>query len=159
MTIERKNITRRSALMTVSSLLLMPAFPSLAQSPKIVVHKDPNCGCCTKWVLHLKQEGFDAAIEETSKLDAVRKSLGVPTALAGCHTAEVDGYVVEGHVPAMAIRELLRERPQATGLAVPGMPAGSPGMEGPRPQRYAAILFGSGWQRPYMQFLGARQID
>lgn len=92
-----------------------------------------NCGCCTGWVQHLKDAGFTVTVQETAQLPAVRKRLGVPGDLAACHTAEIGGYVIEGHVPAFALRQLLEKRPTAIGLAVPGMPAGSPGMEGGPP--------------------------
>jgi hypothetical protein len=120
--------------------LLMPA--AAAPLAAITVHRDPSCGCCGAWVEHLRREGFDATIVETSALDAVKRRLGVPAELASCHTAEVQGYVVEGHVPASAIRKLLAERPQAAGLAVPGMPIGSPGMEGPRTEPLVTYTFG-----------------
>lgn len=155
----RPNITRRHGLGILIAGFGLPAFAALAQDPVILVHKDPNCGCCSEWVRHIQLEGFVAKVEETDKLETVRRNLGVPAELAGCHTAEVGGYIVEGHVPAVAIRRLLRERPQAVGIAVPGMPAGSPGMEGTIPRRYAAILFGRNGQRTYMEFLGAQQVD
>lgn len=154
-----REITRRGVLGILAAGLTAAPFLAAAQTPAMVVHKDPNCGCCTKWVRHLTDANFAVTVEETSNLSAVRARLGVPTALAGCHTAEIGGYVIEGHVPAAAIRRLLQERPQAIGLAVPGMPPGSPGMEGPAPQRYAAILFGKGEQRTYMLFSGAQQVD
>jgi hypothetical protein len=159
MSIERSVTTRRSAVAILSTLLFLPVVSASAQSPAILVHKDPHCGCCSKWVLHLERGGFIAKVEETDDLEAVRRRLGVPTALAGCHTAEIDGYVIEGHVPVAAIRRLLQERPQAVGLSVPGMPAGSPGMEGPSAQRYAAILFGKSGQRTYMEFLGTHRAS
>ena len=96
----------------------------------VTVRKDPTCSCCTGWADHLRAEGFPVTEVATSDLKAVKTRLGVPTDLSGCHTAEVGGYAIEGHVPAVAIKRLLAERPVATGLAVPGMPAGSPGMGG-----------------------------
>jgi hypothetical protein len=104
----------------------------LAQSPTaIAVVKDPGCGCCTKWVQHLSKAGFKATVTESSTIDALKDSKGVPKAARSCHTATVGGYVIEGHVPAEVIKRLLIERPNVVGLAVPGMPAGSPGMEMP----------------------------
>lgn len=100
-----------------------------APKPAITVWKDPNCGCCKDWVVHLEQQGFQVTLKETGNT-AVRARLGMPDRLGSCHTAQVDGYVVEGHVPAADIRKLLKERPAALGLAVPGMPVGSPGMDG-----------------------------
>jgi hypothetical protein len=104
----------------------------LAQSaPTIAVVKDPGCGCCTTWVAHLKQAGFKATVTESAAIDAFKDSKGVPRAARSCHTGTIDGYVIEGHVPAVDITRLLKERPDVVGLAVPGMPVGSPGMEAP----------------------------
>jgi hypothetical protein len=157
-TIHSGSLTRRSALRIVALALVMPSVSALAQAPAILVHKDPNCGCCTGWVQHLKDAGFAVTVEETADLEVVRKRLGVPADLAACHTAEIAGYVIEGHVPALALRKLLNERPDAVGLAVPGMPAGSPGMEGGAPQRYDAVLFGATGRRPFMSFVGAENV-
>ena len=90
--------------------------------------------------------------------DSIRTRLGVPPDLAECHTAEVAGFVIEGHVPAAAVRRLLAERPNAKGLAVPGMPVGSPGMEGGRPAPYTVVLFGADAQRPFLRFVGDRVV-
>lgn len=91
-------------------------------------------------------------------MESIRSRLGVPSDLAACHTAEVGGYLVEGHVPAEAINRMLQDRPEAAGIAVPGMPAGSPGMGG-KPQRYSVVLFGPSGRRTYMQFVGSEQIS
>jgi len=113
-----------------------------AQSlPEILVYKSPNCGCCTKWVKHLRQSGFQVKAENTDKLDSIKKMSGIEPHLASCHTALVDGYVIEGHVPADDIKRLLQERPAIKGLSVPGMPMGSPGMEGPRQDAYQVLSF------------------
>lgn len=150
-------ITRRALIgwigTVVSGMLPLSAY---AGPPVVVVHRDPNCGCCSLWARHLRDNGFAVQVDETSDLDSVRARLGVPPALAACHTAEVDGYVVEGHVPAAAVRRLLAERPNSKGLAVPGMPAGSPGMEGGEPQPYTVFLFGADGHRPFMRFVGGR---
>lgn len=151
-----KALTRRSALALFAAVLVVPAGAAWAQTPTILVHKDPNCGCCTGWVQHLKDAGFTVTVEETAQLQAIRKRLGVPGDLAACHTAEVAGYVVEGHVPASAIRQLLEKRPVAVGLAVPGMPAESPGMDGGTPQKYNVVLFGTSGRLPFMQFIGTK---
>jgi hypothetical protein len=158
MTHKSSDFTRRAALGLAASALVMPTFSAVAQTPAILVHKDSNCGCCTGWVRHLKDAGFAVTVEETSDLQPVKKRLGVPADLAACHTAEVDGYVLEGHVPAAAVRRLLEKRPTAIGLAVPGMPAGSPGMEGGVPQRYDVVLFGAAGRQPFMHFVGARDV-
>jgi hypothetical protein len=94
----------------------------------ITVYKNPTCGCCEKWVQYLQKEGFEVKAVNRDDLAPIRKQAGVPPAMSACHTALVDGYVIEGHVPAQAIRKLLQERPDTRGLAVPGMPANSPGM-------------------------------
>lgn len=151
-------ITRRIALAMIAGATIAGSDAAYGEGPRILVHKDPNCGCCSKWAAHLKAAGFSVTVEETADLVAVRKRLGVPTDLAGCHTAEASGYVVEGHVPAVAIRRLLEQRPAAVGLAVPGMPAGSPGMEGGTPRRYEVVLFGKGDRRPFMQFVGSQDV-
>lgn len=153
-----RNVTRRSALGLAAAFLVLQRSPAEAESSAILVHKDPNCSCCSGWVKHLKDAGFAVAVEETADLQPVRKRLGVPADLAACHTAEVQGYVLEGHVPAAAVRRLLKERPTAIGLSVPGMPAGSPGMEGGTPQRYDVILFGKVGRQPFMHFVGSENV-
>jgi hypothetical protein len=116
------------------------AAPTLAA---IAVYKSPTCGCCAEWVVHLQQHGFDVKTENVADLRPIKSRYGVPRALHSCHTAVVGGYVVEGHVPADLIARLLRERPAILGLAVPGMPTGSPGMEvpGAPAERYQVLTF------------------
>ncbi|MCF8147380.1 MAG: DUF411 domain-containing protein [Sulfuritalea sp.] len=97
--------------------------------PLVEVWKDPDCGCCKDWVEHLVKSGFDVKVNETGN-NAARSALGIPASLGSCHTAKVGGYAFEGHVPAKEMKRILRERPKAIGLAVPGMPVGSPGMDG-----------------------------
>jgi len=120
---------RRHAL---SALLALTAAPTWAQGalPKVEVWKDANCGCCKDWIVHLQQQGFTVEFHDTGNA-AMRRKLGIPQALGSCHTALVGGYAIEGHVPAREIKRLLKEKPAAVGLAVPGMPVGSPGMDGP----------------------------
>ena len=153
-----RSVTRRSALTLVAAFLVLQRSTAEAESPAILVHKDPNCSCCAGWVRHLKDAAFAVRVEETTNLQTVRKRLRVPADLAACHTAEVDGYVLEGHVPAAAVRRLLEQRPKAVGLAVPGMPAGSQGMEGGTPQRYDVVLFGANGRQLFMHFLGAESV-
>lgn len=124
-------------------LLVGAAFAgAAAPAPLVTVYKDPNCGCCRGWVAHLRAAGFSTRVFEQADLAPLRQRLGVPAAAQSCHTAVVDGYFVEGHVPASAIRRLLTKRPSARGLAVPGMPVGSPGMESRdgRVDPYAVLL-------------------
>lgn len=119
----------------------------------IEVWKDPGCGCCTKWVDHLKAAGFQVRAHDVNDMNAARAKNGVPQALGACHTARVGGYAIEGHVPATEIRRLLKERPAAAGLAVPGMPLGSPGMESDRTQPYDVLLFNAeGRTRVYRHY-------
>jgi hypothetical protein len=96
----------------------------------MTVYKSPACECCGKWIAHLRNEGFTVTVVDLQDLHAVKTRLGVPSASASCHTAMIDGYVVEGHVPTEDIRRLLKERPAAVGIAAPGMPTGAPGMDG-----------------------------
>lgn len=108
----------------------------------MVVHQDPNCGCCGDWVDYMRAEGFEVVVHMADNIHLKRRELGVPAPMASCHTAEIGGYLVEGHVPADAVRQLLAERPQARGISAPGMPWGSPGMEiGDRVDTYPVVLF------------------
>lgn len=115
------------------SLLVTAAVPGWAAptGPRVEVWKSPYCGCCKDWVAHLEKEGFAVQVHEVGDLDGARRRLGMPERYASCHTARVGDYLLEGHVPAADIRRLLAERPAGLGLAVPGMPVGSPGMDGP----------------------------
>lgn len=107
------------------------AKPSDSALPEVIVHKSATCGCCKVWAQHLRNAGFPVVVSNTDDLTPVKQRLGVPPRAGSCHTAEVRAYFIEGHVPAADIARLLRERPDAKGLAVPGMPRGSPGMEAP----------------------------
>lgn len=106
-----------------------------------VVYKDANCGCCAKWVDHIRAAGFKPVSNDVTDLDAVKTRYGVPRSLHSCHTAEIGGYIVEGHVPADLIRKMLNEKPDIAGIAVPGMPVGSPGMEWNYTEPYDVIAF------------------
>ena len=151
-------LTRRGVLIVAAASLFQFQNAAAAAEPVITVHKDPNCGCCSGWVQHLQKGGFPTKVMETSDLDAVKRRLGVPDDLAACHTAEVSGYVIEGHVPVSALKRLLAEKPNATGLAVPGMPIGSPGMEGGTPEKYDVVLFGQNGRRTFMSFIGEQSV-
>ena len=145
------NITRRELLAALATralpaLMLGVALPDLAHVggvPGITVYKDPSCGCCTKWVEHLRTAGLRPTTFDRADMDALKDSLGVPASLRSCHTAVAGKYVIEGHVPAADLRRLLARAPKGVlGIAVPGMPAGSPGMEmGGRADRYDVIAF------------------
>jgi hypothetical protein len=132
--------------------LLLAAVLSLPLAAQnMVVYKTPTCGCCGKWVDHMKTAGFRVTVNEVANTAPIRARHGVKDAYASCHTAVVGGYVIEGHVPAADIRRLLKQKPKARGLAVPGMPMGSPGMEGPYQDAYSVLLLteegSSSWQR------------
>lgn len=140
----------------MTSRLFFLAFAALvlplhadAQSPatkapaaSVTVFKDPNCGCCKDWVEHLRKHAFRVVARDTNDMSGIKRSGRVPAQLVSCHTAFVNGYVIEGHVPAEDVKRLLAEKPKIAGLAVPGMPAGSPGMEvGNRKDKYDVIAF------------------
>jgi len=111
------------------------------KSPTITVYKDPGCGCCKSWIEHLIKHGYRVDAKDTPAMTEVKRTLGIPDRLSACHTAVVNGYLIEGHVPAADIARLLKEKPKVAGLAVPGMPTGSPGMEGGRAQHYQVLSF------------------
>jgi hypothetical protein len=130
------------AAVIVSALAWWDAHQPGPGPDTVVVYKRATCNCCAKWVEHLEQAGFEVEVHNESDLGARQDALGVPKSLRACHTAVVGGYLVEGHVPAPDIRRLLSEKPQARGIAVPGMPIGSPGMEqGDRRDPYVTLLF------------------
>ena len=134
-------MTIRSYLSLLLTALLL-STAGAGDAPVIKVYKTPTCGCCVKWIDHLEQAGFNVESETLSNVDSVKAANAVPPRLASCHTALVDGYVIEGHVPADIISRLLDEKPDIAGVAVPGMPVGSPGMEmGARKDPYQVISF------------------
>ena len=127
-----------------SAALILSALtaPTLAQAPTAVtVYKSPTCGCCAKWVEHMKKAGFVVTINDVPNVGQVKMANGVPGQLASCHTALAGGYVIEGHVPADVVQKLLKEKPAVAGIAVPGMPMGSPGMEGGSVDHYDIVAF------------------
>jgi hypothetical protein len=138
-------VMRRTCLAVVMAMSVV-GVSSHAQSPSraVAVYKTPTCGCCALWVKHLEQHGFTTKITDMASLEDVKAANHVPRQTRSCHTAIVDGYVIEGHVPAADVQRLLKERPKGViGLAVPGMPIGSPGMEvqGVKPQPYSVLAF------------------
>lgn len=163
----RKGLTRRRSLLLGFSLLtasvaggVRPALTQAEAWPKLVVSKDPDCGCCGGWINHMRRAGFTVDVVETRDMDRVKTRLGVPGDLVSCHTTEVAGYVVEGHVPADALKRLLMERPLGRGIAVPGMPTWSPGMEAPGapPEDYQVVLFGPAGRTVFARYRGQHQI-
>ena len=127
-----------------SSMAMVDAtlVATIAETPTIKVYKSPTCGCCALWVDHMREAGFQLDVEDTDDMIGVKVEAGLPLQLQSCHTALVDGYVFEGHIPAEVIARFLAEKPSASGLAVPGMPVGAPGMEfGDRIDPYDVIRF------------------
>lgn len=137
-------MNRRQALLGLCALPAVAHLATAATTPTVVVNKTPTCGCCGLWVKHLQAAGFAVQVNDLENLEPIKERVGVPFGMGSCHTAEVGGYFVEGHVPADDIKRLLRDKPQAKGLTVPRMPAGPPGMEVPsgRVDRYDVLLVG-----------------
>ncbi len=135
----------RYTFFSLMGLFLVSACtPSNSQPlPNMVVYKTPTCGCCKKWVTHLEETGFGVKTTDLPDLSDIKAQFGVPQKMRSCHTAVIDGYIVEGHVPADVVQKMLREKPDIAGIAVPGMPIGSPGMEveGRPADRYNIMAF------------------
>lgn len=134
-------IDRRTMIGMFAAAIPAAAFSKPAKAAELNIYKSPYCGCCGAWVDHVRVSGLRAVVHEMEDVTPMAKKLGVPDGLRSCHTAVIDGYFVEGHVPAADIRKLLSERPKARGIAIPGMPIGSPGMEqGERRDAYDTLL-------------------
>ena len=137
---------KHPAMITIvaAALVGIAAVHGQGRQPLVEVYKSPTCGCCSKWVDHLRNRGFEVRVTDSDAVDELKTKHGVPRQARSCHTALVGGYVVEGHVPAADVQRLLKERPRIAGIAVPGMPIGSPGMEVPgvKPQPFNVIGFG-----------------
>ena len=148
---------RRHFLGLLAAAFLAPLAHAAAK-PKITVYKTPTCGCCHEWVAHLQKNGFEVVAHDVPDTSPYRKKFGVPAELGSCHTGVIDGYALEGHVPAEDIHRLLAEKPKARGLAVPGMIVGSPGMEveGTRRDAFDVVLFDDAGGRKVWQRYAAR---
>ncbi len=131
------------SLALAATILMLGLQPRTSLAEDLVVYKSPTCGCCKKWVKHMRDNGFNVVVHEQYNVTPKKDEYGVPRRLRSCHTAKIGGYVVEGHVPADVVKQLLEEKPAIAGLAVPGMPMGSPGMEGFRKDPYDVISFTS----------------
>lgn len=152
---------RLVAALALALLVGAGAPGARAEGPLVEVWKTPRCGCCVKWIEHLETHGFRVERHDLMDLSEVKRQNRVPRDMASCHTATVGGYVIEGHVPAADVQRLLRERPAILGLAVPGMPHGSPGMESPTPEPYEVYTItrsgaGAVWARHEPQATPAR---
>ena len=138
-------MVNRAFVVALMVSLVVVGAPMKAQreGSTVRVYKSPTCGCCANWVKHLQQHGFTTAITDLADLSELKAKYRIPARVQSCHTAIVDGYVLEGHVPAADVQRLLKERPAVVGLAVPGMPVGSPGMEvaSMKPQAYDVVAF------------------
>lgn len=162
---ESRRITHRHALAALAALVpIAAAAAPVSASPEagtMIVHEDPRCGCCAAWAERMEEAGFTVDQRPTTDMSAVKQRLGVPGDLVSCHTAEIDGYVLEGHVPLAAIEALLSQRPDVAGLAVPGMPVGSPGMETPgfAPEPYEVVVFGEDGRSVLGTFVGGTRRD
>ncbi|CAG0982111.1 hypothetical protein RHDC1_01890 [Rhodocyclaceae bacterium] len=133
---------KRNRLLVAALLALAAAGAGAEPLPEVVMHKDPNCGCCGQWAEYLQANGFRVKTVMEDDMQSVKRRFAVPQRLTSCHTAKVGDYVIEGHVPASAIKRLLREKPAVAGLSVPGMPLGSPGMEVPgKKDAYDVVAF------------------
>lgn len=134
-----------AAGLLVAGALLVIAFrgsdAGVGADPELHVYKSPTCGCCAKWVTHMEEAGFKVSVQDEVDMARVKRRTGVPVELSSCHTTVVGDYVIEGHVPARVVRAFLDEAPEVLGIAVPGMPIGSPGMEGPNPRPYDVLAF------------------
>lgn len=151
--------SRRAIIGGIALVAISAALPVFAQQRHtITIYKNPSCDCCQKWAEHLAAAGFATELINRGDITALKAEWHVPAALHSCHTGKIDGYVIEGHVPAAAINRLLAERPQALGLAVPGMPIGSPGMEGGELETYDVVLFGKDGQKAFARFRGMDQL-
>lgn len=129
------------ALALAATIGVAASAQTAAPQPAIVVYKSPSCGCCKAWMDHLTENGFKVTGKDVDNVQPIKDDVGLPAKLASCHTAIVEGYVVEGHVPAGDIKRMLKERPRIVGLSAPGMPNGSPGMETGRKDPYDVVAF------------------
>jgi hypothetical protein len=159
-----KVFTRRSALFLGAAawgLTIIPAF-SVENVQAVMVWKDPYCGCCGGWMAHMRANGFSVQAADVEDMEAVKNARGIPLELRSCHTALIGDYLIEGHVPVGAINRLLETRPaNVLGLAVAGMPLGSPGMSAPQgypPDNYDVISFGNAEQSVFMRFAGEQRL-
>lgn len=132
----------RRVLAALTLVAACSAGAAAAAEAEVVMYKDPNCGCCSKWADHMREHGFMVKEVPSREMGLIKSEAGVPRELSSCHTAKVGRYIVEGHVPAADVKRLLAEQPEVAGLAAPGMPMGSPGMEGPYPaDRFDVISY------------------
>jgi len=141
--IKNKRLTAIVLTIFISSLISFVFLQKVSAEPEMTVYKSPTCGCCGKWITHMEENGFNVTAVDVLEMNIVKEKYGIDRQLASCHTAVIDDYFVEGHVPANDVKRLISEKPDVLGLSVPGMPVGSPGMEmGDRIDNYAVIAIG-----------------
>lgn len=150
--------TLATAALLLGGILLVVSFrsPDPQSVAAIHVYKSPNCECCSRWVNHMEAAGFKVTVEDDTDMAGVKQRTGVPFELSSCHTTVTGDYVIEGHVPARVVKRFLEEKPQVAGIAVPRMPTGSPGMEGPNPQPYDVIAFDGKGNRTIFEHVDPR---
>ena len=156
---QRRTLLQATALMAIAPLTSVVMKAVAADKPMITVYKTSGCGCCREWVAHLEDNGFVVTTHDVPGTGPYRERFGVPRSLASCHTGVIEGYALEGHVPAAEIKRIIAERPKARGLAVPGMPVGSPGMEvdGTRRDAFDVVLFDDEGGRKVYQHYDAQR--
>ena len=131
------------------ALTVLPITASAGEKPAATIYKNPNCGCCEQYADYMRQNGYKVTVKPTDDLTLIKRRYGVPEEFEGCHTTLIDGYVVEGHVPLNSVERLLTERPSIKGIALPGMPQGSPGMSGAKRAPFTIYGFGRGRPKVY----------
>ncbi len=137
-----KTAIAATAVSGAAALAIWVGSGQVVAGPTVEVYKSPTCGCCKDWVSHMRENGFEVKVHNMQDVTPFKQKMGVPRQLSSCHTATVDGYLVEGHVPATDVRRMLSERPAIKGISAPGMPVGSPGMEmGDRKDPYSVVTF------------------
>ncbi len=143
---------RNGFAVPVALAVALSVFPAMAEKIKATVYKSPECGCCHVWVGYLRENGFDVRVKDMDDVTSVKNRFGVPDDLWSCHTAVIGGYAVEGHVPVEAINRLLAEKPRIKGIALPGMPSGSPGMPGPKTEKFIIYTISDTKPEVFMEF-------
>jgi hypothetical protein len=152
------HLTRRQSLLLLGAGASLLVTGAARAAGNMTMHKSATCGCCSKWAARMREAGFTVEEVVEADMDAVKAKLGVPKAMQSCHTALIDGYIVEGHVPADAINRLLAERPKVTGVAAPGMPSGSPGMEMGEAEVFTLYLFDAASSREFGKWRGSKSV-
>lgn len=139
--LSRRNLLSAAAVLALGTAATLLFKPAAALAVQVEVFKDPSCECCERWARHLRKNGFNVVVNDVEDISTVKAMAGIPDYLSSCHTAFIDGYLVEGHVPARDIRRMLETRPAIKGIAVPGMPQSAPGMDSPDYEPFQVFSF------------------